>query len=241
MQNQAPLGLHEEILLLAMGEKTGEVESKSYYQFGVAGGILAELLLQERIDLDSSKESLVQVRSSESTGDPVLDECLERIAKARSPTTIGAWAGDFAQLPELKQSVAAQLCRRGILRHNEKTVLLLFKREVYPEIDPKPEQEIRERLRQAIFSDSRDVAPKTGMLVSLADSCGILPHIFDPEELKARKERIEQMRRGELFGQAAREAIDAAIYAMNAAISASNATVLMMTMISASSTPASSD
>lgn len=236
-----PLGLHEEILLLALGEKTGDVESKSYHQFGVAGGILAELLLQQRIGLGTSKESLVQVRSSQSTGDPVLDDCLERIAKARSPATLGAWAGHFAKLRELKHSVAAQLCRRGILRHKEETVLLLFKREVYPEIDPKPEQEIRERLRLAIFTDSRDVAPKTGMLVSLTDSCGILPLIFDPKELKARKERMEQMRRGELFGQAAREAIDAAIYAMNATISATNATMLMMTVMSADSTPTSSD
>lgn len=230
MPAQKPLGLHEEILLLALCDRTGKiVGSRTYYQFGVAGGILAELMLQQRIVLDGSKRNHVQLRDSQSTGDEILDECLERIGDARSATTLAGWVGRFAGLKLLKNRVAVQLCRRGILRHEEKSVLLLFKQEIYPEIDPKPEQEIRERLRRAIFTDSREVDPKTGILVALAESCGILPVIFGRKDLKARKERLAQLKSGDSFGQAAKSAVDEAIIAMNAMIHAMNASLFMMT------------
>ena len=87
--------------------------------------------------------------------------------------------------------------------------MLVFTRRIYPETDPRPEQEIVERLRGAIFTDIRDVDPRTVVLVSLADSAGILKVVFDKKELKARKHRIEQVVNGELMGRAAKDAIQA--------------------------------
>jgi hypothetical protein len=87
--------------------------------------------------------------------------------------------------------------------------LLLFTRKIYPEINPEPERKLIERLRQAIFTDSRDIEPRTVVLVSLANSTGLLKIVFDKKKLKGRKARIEEIINGEITGKAAKEAIQA--------------------------------
>jgi hypothetical protein len=108
----------------------------------------------------------------------------------------------------LKHRVAEQLCRRGVLRQEEGKVLLVFSRKTYPEADPKPERELIERLRRAIFTDTDDLDPRTVVLVSLANGTGMLKSVFDRKELKGRKARIEQIISGEAAGAAAKAAVE---------------------------------
>ncbi len=105
--------------------------------------------------------------------------------------------------------MAESLCDRGILREEEGTILIVFSRRIYPETDPRPENEIIDRLRDAIFTDTRDVEPRTVVLVSLANNAEILKVVFDKKELRQRKQRIEQVVNGEIMGRAAKEAIQA--------------------------------
>jgi hypothetical protein len=124
--------------------------------------------------------------------------------------SIGTWVSRFAGVKRLQHRVAGQLCKRGILRADEDKVLLIFTRKIYPEVNPKPERELIERLRKAIFTDARDLDPRTVVLVSLANSADVLKVVFDKKELKKRKERIEEIGRGDVLGEAAKEAIQAA-------------------------------
>jgi len=203
------LPLHEEVLLLALRDDEGTVASGTMYQYAVAGAILSELMLQGRIAVDDSgRKKLAKVIDPRPTGAPLLDECLDKIAATR-PKPLDDWVGKFANIKNLKHRVAVRLCDRGILREEEGKILLVFTRTIYPETDPRPEQEIVERLRRAVFTDTRDLDPRTVVLVSLANSAGILKVVFDKKELKRRKERLEQVINGELMGKAAQEAIQA--------------------------------
>ena len=203
------LPLHEEVLLLALRDDEGTVASGTMYQYAVAGAILSELMLQGRIAVDDSgRKKLARVIDPRPTGAPLLDECLDKIAATR-PKPLDDWVGKFANIKNLKHRVAVRLCDRGILREEEGKILLVFTRTIYPETDPRPEQEIVERLRRAVFTDTRDLDPRTVVLVSLANSAGILKVVFDKKELKRRKERLEQVINGELMGKAAQEAIQA--------------------------------
>jgi Fe-S-cluster formation regulator IscX/YfhJ len=65
------------------------------------------------------------------------------------------------------------------------------------------------RLKEAIFTETEDIDPRTVVLVSLADSTGLLKVIFDKKELKAHKKRIEQVVNGDVSGKATKEAIEA--------------------------------
>jgi hypothetical protein len=202
--------LYEEILLLALKDEEGTIAPGTMYQYAVGGAILAELLLAGRIELaEQRRKKLVEVLDETPAGDELLDECLEKIRTAKRRASIQAWVERFAQIKSLRDRVAQQLCRRGILQMDEKKVLLLFTRKVYPEIDRGPEQQLIGRLHEAIFTDTPDVDHRTVVLLSLASSASILPVIFDKKSLKARKARIEQVVNGEVTGKAAKEVIEA--------------------------------
>jgi hypothetical protein len=127
----------------------------------------------------------------------------------------------FGGLKKLRHRAAEQLCRRGILRADEKSVLLLFSKKIYPELDPGPERNLVERIRQAIFTDDSELDSRTSILVSLADKAGVLKNSFDRKELKARKGRLEEIGDGDLTAEAVKEVVAGIQVAITAAITAS--------------------
>ena len=208
MQNS--LFLHEEILLLALRDEEGTIASGTMYQYAIGAAMLAELLLSKRIEVEQSvKRKLVNLVSPIPLGEPLIDECLEKVIGAKRRAVLQTWVSRFADIKNLKHRVAQQLCRRGILRADEDKVLLIFTRKIYPEVNPGPERELIERLRYAIFTDAGDVEPRTVVLLSLANSTGLLKVVFDKKKLKGRKARIKQIVNGEITGKAAAEAIQA--------------------------------
>jgi len=211
MNRSSDLFLHEEIMLLALKDDKGTIEFGANYTHAVAGSVIAELLLNERIRIEeqSKRKKLVMVSSSTQLGDPLIDECLAKINGAKKPAKLENWVGKLANTKNLKHRVAEQLCKRGILKVDQDQVLLIFTRTVYPEVDPRPENEIIERLRRAIFTELGDVDPRTAVLISLASAADLLKYAFDKKKLKERKARIEAIANGDLVGQATKEAIQA--------------------------------
>jgi golgi phosphoprotein 3 len=204
------LYLHEEVLLLALKDEEGTVAPGALYQYAVGGAILAELLLARRIGVvEQKRRKLVEVTDDTPMGDDLLDECLTKIRIAKRRATLQAWVSIFAHTRSLLHRIAWGLCRQGILQMDEKKVLLLFTRKIYPEIDQRPERQIIGRLYEAIFTDTADVDRRTVVLLSLARSANILPILFNKKLLKTRKARIEQVVNGEVTGKAAKEAIEA--------------------------------
>ncbi len=213
-----PLLLHEELLLLALHDEKGTLGG-AHTSIGLGGAIAAELLLQERIRVDESRRwrKLVEVRDSRGADDPILNECLERIRSAKRRASIQTWITRFSSTRKLHHRVAEQLCARSILRADEREILLIFRRRVFPEIDPGPERQIIERLRAAIFGDDREVEPRTVVLASLAHAIGLLNPIFDRRELRPRKQRIKSLAKGDVIGKATSDAVEAAQAAVAAA------------------------
>jgi hypothetical protein len=209
------LSLHEEITLLALRDQSGTIASGTNYQYAIGGAVLAELLLEGRVTVDTNgKKKFLRLTSSKPFGDPIIDECLRKVVDAKKRAQLRMWVSRFAHVKKLKHKLAKQLCKRGILRSDEDKVLLVFSRKIYPEINPEPERQIMGRLRDAIFTDTDQVEPRTTVLLSLAKSTGVLKANFDKKKLKTRKDRIERIINGEVTGKATKEAIDA----MNAAV-----------------------
>jgi hypothetical protein len=211
MNQSSDLFLHEEVMLLALKDKKGTVESGAHYTHAVAGAVIAELLMNERIRIDeqSKRKKLVVVESTTPLGDPLVDECLAKINEAKKPKKIQEWVMKFAGIKKLKHRVAEKLAHRGILKVDQDQVLLIFTRTIYPEVDPRPENEIIERMRRAIFTEIGDVDPRTAVLIALAKAADLLKYSFDKKKLKERKARIEAIANGDLVGQATKEAIQA--------------------------------
>jgi hypothetical protein len=205
------LMLHEQILLLALRDEEGTIAFGANYSFAVGGAVLAELLLHRRVEIEESKRrKLVNLIDAAPLGEPVMDECLEKIRNAKRRANPRTWVSRFASVKKLKHRIAEGLCDRGILRADDVKVLLFFTRKVYPEVNPAPERDMIERTRQAIFTESTEVDPRTVVLISLAKATDILRIPFDKKLLKQRKHRIQQLIDGEIMGRATREAVEAA-------------------------------
>ena len=202
------LFLYEEIMLLALRNEKGTVAT-GYSEHAVGGAVLAELLLDGRIAIDDTRKQLVDIHSADPTGDPIIDECMERMTTSKRRASLKTWVSRLAGTKNLRHDVARQLCNRGIVRADESTVLFMFTRKVYPEINPVPERKIVERLRAAIFSDVIRLDPRTVVLISLANGVDLLGATFGRKEIRTRKQRIEQIINGEMTGKATREVIAA--------------------------------
>jgi hypothetical protein len=197
-------------MLLALKDEEGTIASGTMYNYAVGGAIIAELLLSQSIVVDPvKKKKLVSVINSELLNDSLIDEWLTKMNSAKRRKALQDWVYRIANTKDLKHRIATQLCQRGILKMDEKTILLLFTQRIYPEINPEPEREIINRLYNTIFTDTDDIDARTVVLLSLAKSANILPVIFGKREIKQRKKRIEQIVNGDIAGKATKEAIEA--------------------------------
>lgn len=168
-----PLLLHEELLLLALQDDRGKLFFGAMVVQAMAGAFVAELILREKIKIETQrKKKYLKLLDRKPTGDPILDECIEKLANAKRRATIETWVSRFSGLKRMHHRVAEQLCEKGVLKMESTKVLLLFTQKVYPERNPEPEKEIVGRLRSAIFTASSDVDPRTVVLVSLANGTG---------------------------------------------------------------------
>jgi len=205
-------------MLLCLADKQGTIEFGTWYCQAVAGAVLAELLVSGRVELTTEgKRQLVRVVNSKPLGDPLIDECLKDIRDRKKRDTLQTWVARVAGKRDIKNRVALELCRKGILRADEDKVLLFFSRKIYPEVDPRPERELVERLREAIFRDGSEVDPRTAVSIALASRTGILNATFGKKELAPRKDRIERVAEGQASSAATDQATKAA---MDAAMSA---------------------
>jgi hypothetical protein len=209
-----PLSLYQETMLLAIRDDNGTF-SCGYFLYAIAGTIISELLLLQRIVASSDKKQIVGVVDRNSTGDEILDEALRLIHDSAKPKKMQHWVVKIANLPKLKYRIAQQLCDLGILHHDEKTVLWIFSQQRYPEIDGTYETDIRRRMADAMFNEDADPDDHTAVLIAVASHAGLLKANFSSEKLRQYKKRIQQLSQGEIL---ATKATLSAIQAIQAAV-----------------------
>ncbi|WP_301774246.1 GOLPH3/VPS74 family protein [Pseudidiomarina terrestris] len=202
------LKLYEALMLLALCEEKGTMNA-AYINYGVAAAILADLLLMKRIEVDAENKDKVRVLDDAPTGDQVFDEALQKMATAKRRGKLKDWVMRVGAIPKLKHKVAQALVADGIVELEEKKVLWLFTKRVYPEVNPAPEQHLRSEMRRLILDRPLEIDPRIAVIVSLAKGARLLPQVFSKDELKSNKERIGQVVNGELLGQTAKDVIAA--------------------------------
>lgn len=114
--------------------------------------------------------------------DPILDECLALVTDAKKPKKARDWVMKFVGLKDLKNRAARQLVVKGVLTEETGSVLKIFKRTIYPEVDGGPEKDLRERMKKAIFTSTTELEARTAIIVTLAQAailvCAVMPAII---------------------------------------------------------------
>lgn len=201
------LALHEQIMLLVLTRRDGSLLETTHYQYAVAGGILAQLVLDGYVELEAgSSGPLVTVIRSEPMGDPVLDDALEQLRDGTRRASPRRWIGRFAEDEELHLRVTRQLCRKGVVDEHPGRARLIFLRSVYVDLDPDTKESVVEGVRQAIFGDG-PVDVRTAVVTALAGAGDVLRYVFDPGEVLARGPHIRALVDNAETGEAVREAL----------------------------------
>lgn len=222
-----PLRLHHELLLLSLHDEKGTHAFGGMLQIGLAGGVLSELLLEDRVEFRPEGRrgrDLVTVVSRAVLGDDVLDAGLRRLVDAKRRGDPQRTVQSLTRIADIRGRTAVALCRRGVLREKEGRVLWLFRRRIFPTVDPGPERALVDRVRAAVEDPAGEVAPRTALLVTLAQATGALKAVYSSKELRAHKKRLAALKEmGGESGSAAEAAIQAAQAAMVAVMAASAA------------------
>jgi Golgi phosphoprotein 3 len=204
-----PLPLYEEILLLALDDSEGTTSGSGFYCNAMGGAILAELAMTGAITITDDKNKKVVFGRKDGLDDPILEECRTMVEEEKKTKKAAEWVMKFSSLKDLKNRGARQLVDKGILTEDTSTVLRIFKRTIFPEVDGGPEKELRERMKKAIFTSSTNLEARTVIIIALAQAAGMLHKIFPKKKLKERKKRLEQLTSGQLAGKATKEAVQA--------------------------------
>ena len=201
----------EEIVLLLLDEERGDITPSfppRSLDIVLAGAVLMELALEDRIDTDLERLTVVD---STPLADDLLDPTLDDVARAAETHDTGFWIARTAERgPEIRDRVLARLVERGILEaEGDGPVFLsrpVSRARRYPSIDGKATEEVRLRIMRVLFSeeipDPRDI-----VLICLADACGIFDAILSKSERAEVEQRIEVVRKLDLIGQAVTQAI----------------------------------
>ena len=189
----------EELLLLLLSDegKFAAVPDLAL-DYALAGGVLMDLALENRIDTDLEKLVLVDATP---VGDSLLDETLADIA-ATDESAPRIWVErTVGRGPAIRAHALSRLIDRGILESREARFLWLFRTQRYPVVDRSAKNEVKLRIMGVLFSDEIP-DPRDVVIICLADTCGIFRELLSKREVSQASARIAQVRQLDLIGQA---------------------------------------
>lgn len=196
----------EEILLLALDEHSGTLKELPTLAlpYALSGAVLMDLALANRIDTDVKTLTLIQAAP---LNNPILDPALATIVASPEPKPIEHWLEVFANDSHaIKTRALAHLTETGILKQEEHRLLWLIPTRRYHTLDNHEKTEIRTRLRALITSDEIP-EPRDIVLITLLKACNLLEEILPEDEIERNRERINQLSKMDLIGQAVARSI----------------------------------
>ncbi|MCW2135215.1 GOLPH3/VPS74 family protein [Arthrobacter sp. VKM Ac-2550] len=205
----SPLSVPEAFLLLCLRDEDGKAMlDGSTLGYGLGGAILSELALAGAITIQDRK--VVPTPGYGVDGSGAYKPFMQLIAAARRPYKTEHWVTKFASRSP-KQLVGDLLAARNIVARAEGRILWVFPTVKYPEVDPVPEQQLRERIANVLSGLRPDGF--SASVIALADATKILEKRFGPVP----KERVTEITDGDWASKAVKDAISAAITAATTA------------------------
>ncbi len=207
----------EELLLVAFVPEKGRASAhpSGALDFGLAGGVVMELVLREAVRLEGKKLVASDHRPQ---GDDVLDSALLRIRSSHRPRDPKHWVVQLGRA-HLKHQLLHRLVERGTLGAQEQRVLGLFRTTRHELLDAAPRAEVLGRVERALLGEG-DLDARTASLVALVSACGLVDRVVAGDRRREARQRATAIATGDVGGRAVSSAIRAAQDATTAAITA---------------------
>lgn len=185
------LNLIEEFLLIALDDEKGQfVIDSTHLHFGLAGAILLEMALREKVDVTGEDLKLIH---DEYEVEMVINKVIDQI-KAKPGKKVKDWIEILAkQADELKHDTLLRLQNKGILRKEEHKILWVIPNNKYPTSNITPENKVRQRLSDVMLRGAKSEAHDI-MLLSLIDVSDLTKEAFrNKDEYAIVKKKIKEV------------------------------------------------
>ena len=208
----------EELHMLLL-RPDGRVESSVSVNrlYGEVAAVIVDLVLHGRVSVSAEKNPVVDVISTEPTGNPILDTTLERLLPLR-----GKRLQSLVARPKLDplEVVVESLVVQGVLIRGERGFFGWGSART-PESDPAPEMVLRSRLAAVLAGTGTPTQADLALLSilqNLNSAHAILREECGGVSSRDLKKRIEQLTAGSAAGDAVAKAVNDAITAAMVAI-----------------------
>lgn len=203
------LTLAEDIVLILLDDSSGRLANIDLMtlNYSMAGAVLMELALRNKIDTDLDKLVVVD---GNPTGVPLLDHYLNIISREINDTNNNTkyWLTEFSSYgDEILNAALEMLVDKNILKMEEKKILWVFGTRRYPMVDDTQEKEVKRRIIDLLMSDEIP-SPKDVVLVCLVDTCSLFTSILSEKEVQQLKPRIQKIKKLDLIGQAVTQVLE---------------------------------
>ncbi|WP_234983315.1 GPP34 family phosphoprotein [Demequina sp. NBRC 110053] len=161
----------EDLMLVLFEPRTGHIHGEGTLFYPLAGAILSELALDERIALDQSRSALsaAVTASGEPPADPLLQDTWDRIAaKPQRVHTLLAAVG-----PSLRTPVLDRLVENGHVTRSKGRFLKIFPTTTLADGGTGRRQVLMEQLRP-VFVDGVEPNPRIAVIGALLSANGSL-------------------------------------------------------------------
>ncbi|MBW0118583.1 GOLPH3/VPS74 family protein [Pseudonocardia abyssalis] len=193
------LTVAEEVVLLALDEDTGGGGTRLGLDWAVAGAVVVELALAERIAVGD--DDVVTVVDPAPTGVGHLDTVLAEVAgRVKVSTLLRRTRGGAPG------RAIASLVERGVLRRRRGRLLGLVPAHRYPTQDASARSEIRSRLADAVL-DGREPDERTAALIGVLHAARLRRRALPTGHRRQVRTRMGDIAKGQAVGPAVRTAI----------------------------------
>jgi len=193
--------LAEELLVLALEDGKGTVLSSAAatLPYALAGAILAELILRDRIQPDRNQR--LSVEDASSTADDILNEALIQLRRSKEERSLSHWVSALTDsIPDLAGRLRSRLIVKGVLPKEEDRHPERFPLGNPPTKNSNLKQETRLYLRSVALDGTTPIA-RTTVLLSLAQACNLIGEILSPEERRHAWNHLQEIIRDEALGK----------------------------------------
>ncbi len=142
------------------------------------------------------------------------------LARLQVDPSSGSVTGNLTAQPVASQRLARGLVQRGILSEEHSKTLGILPTIRFPTVNPEPERDLRERLRDVLLAD-REPTEEEALLVGLLEPLGLIDSIVPKDQRNDARKHAKAVAEQGLTGTAVRDAIRAVQAAVIAAIAAS--------------------
>src|SRR5438309_6248767 len=223
------LSLPEQLLLIAFDPERGRPgrQGDMALGFGLAGAVAMDLVLHDAARLENGK-----LEAGSSTGDPILDDALNRIRAERRPRDLKHWVKALTgRSVRLRGRLLQRLVERGVLTARTERILGVFEVERQSLANPALRADLVENVRQALLGDAA-LQARTASLIALMSSCGLVDRVVPQEERPAARARAKAIASGDLGSRA----VSSAVADVQAAVMAGVTAAIVSASVTSSST-----